>query len=92
MTNTILFVYFLGLNAIAGVLFSYDKQAAVRNKFRIPEKVLHLFEIAGGIFSILFLMYSISHKNKKFSYFFISWIILAAWILLIYFVTKNHII
>lgn len=92
MSNTIILICFLIVNTFGVLFFSFDKFAAIKNKSRISEKILHIFEILGGIFTILILMYIIRHKNKKFSYYSISWLVFTAWIFLIYFVIKHQII
>lgn len=71
-------IYLLIINFVTGILFAYDKQAAKKNRRRIPEITLHFLELAGGVFVNFVLMYTLRHKNRKFCY----W----AWTLLIGFV------
>lgn len=92
LTNTLLLSYILVINTISACFFGYDKFAAIKSKTRIPERFLHFLELVGGVFSILILMYIIRHKNRKFKYASLSWLIVAAWFTLIYFVIKYHII
>ena len=73
-------IYLISVNIIAGLLFCADKRKAIKKKNRIPESILHLLELIGGIFTIIFLMFIIRHKNQKTSYKLISFIILALWI------------
>ena len=75
--------YLIIINIIATILFCADKRRAKKDKRRIPESILHLFELMGGIFSVIFLMFTIRHKNQKMSYKLISFIILALWIFFI---------
>jgi uncharacterized membrane protein YsdA (DUF1294 family) len=72
--------YLIIINLLAGILFVADKHRATKGKRRIPESILHLFELVGGIFTVIFLMFIIRHKNQKMSYKLISFIILALWI------------
>lgn len=76
-------IYLIIINIIAGILFCADKRRATKEKRRIPESILHLFELIGGIFTVIFLMFTIRHKNQKLSYKLISFIILALWIFFI---------
>ena len=59
------------------------KIAAAKKRRRISELTLHLFEIAGGVFFNLILMYFIHHKNRKFSYWIWTWFILIIWVFLL---------
>ena len=92
MNKQIILAYLFIISAISATFFIYDKYAAQKGKKRIPEKVLHFCEIAGGVFINLLLMYFIRHKNRKFSYYSITWIILVIWITIIYFGIKHQII
>jgi uncharacterized membrane protein YsdA (DUF1294 family) len=76
-------IYLIIINILASILFCADKRKAQYGKRRIPESILHLFELIGGIFSIIPLMLIIRHKNQKWSYKIISFIILALWIFFI---------
>ncbi len=81
-------IHLLIINLISGVLFAFDKRAAIHERRRIPERTLHLFEMMGGVFANWILMYSLHHKNRKFSYYAITYILLIAWttlLLLIYY-------
>lgn len=76
-------IYLIIINIIADILFCADKRRARKDKRRIPESILHLFELVGGIFTIIPLMFIIRHKNQKWSYKIISFVILALWIFFI---------
>ena len=76
-------IYLIVINVLAAILFCTDKHKAQNGKRRIQESVLHLFELVGGIFTIIPLMFIIRHKNQKMSYKLISFIILALWIFFI---------
>lgn len=74
------FAIYLGLvSLVSGILFAVDKRKARLEKRRIPEMTLHLFELLGGVFINLILMYTIRHKNRKFSYYWITYLILLLW-------------
>ena len=77
-------LYIVAVNIVAATLFSYDKFCAETHRWRIPEKVLHLLELMGGVAAVLVFMYALRHKNRKFSYFIWTYLILALWLLGIY--------
>ncbi|MFT3752438.1 MAG: DUF1294 domain-containing protein [Paludibacter sp.] len=83
MHNYWLWYYFGSVNVISGLLFAYDKNAARNNRQRIPERTLHLLEILGGVFANLLLMYTLRHKNRKFSYWGWTWLVMIGWIVVL---------
>jgi uncharacterized membrane protein YsdA (DUF1294 family) len=72
------------MNLLSGILFAYDKHAAIKNHLRIPERSLHILEIAGGVFSVILLMYIIHHKNRKFRYYGVTWVVMMTWAIILY--------
>jgi len=76
--------YLITINILSAFIFFIDKKSATIKRRRISEITLHFLELLGGIFGILIMMYLIYHKNKKASYFLISYIILIFWLLMIY--------
>lgn len=74
-------IYLITINLISILTFSMDKSQAKNNKRRVPEKILHLMELLGGVFGIMVFMYVIHHKSSKWQYYIISYIILIIWIL-----------
>jgi len=82
--------YYIGIiNLLSGLIFAFDKQAAIKGRRRIPERALHLLEALGGVIVNLLLMYSLRHKNRKFSYWIWTWLILIGWIAAIIFLLRN---
>ena len=73
-------IYLFIINIASGIFFAYDKLAAKKNRRRIPEPTLHLFELAGGVFANIMLMYVLRHKNRKFSYWIWTWLLMIGWI------------
>ena len=69
-----------GINVFSGLTFSLDKNAAINGRRRVSEQTLHLLEILGGVFMNLLLMYILRHKNRKFSYYMWTWMIMVGWI------------
>lgn len=86
---TLLNIYLIVINLISAFFFYIDKKAAVKNRLRIPEKTLHLFELIGGVFSIIVLVYLLRHKNQKSSYWIWTWLIFIGWFLILsFFISK----
>ena len=78
----IFIIYMIIINITSGILFSYDKHAAGINNRRIPESTLHIFEMVGGVFANMVLMYSIHHKNRKFRYYGVTWMVMMGWVMI----------
>ncbi len=85
MMQSYIYWYLIVMNIISGIIFAYDKWAANHNHRRIPERNLHLFELLGGVFAILLLMYSLRHKNRKFGYSSFTWLIIIGYGMIFYF-------
>lgn len=84
--------FYIGMiNIISGIAFAYDKHASKNNSRRIPEQTLHLLEVLGGVFSNLLLMYTLRHKNRKFSYWVWTWMMLIVWLVLILQFTNRNV-
>jgi len=79
--ETIFYIYLIFINLISGIIFVYDKHAAIKNRRRITELTLHLLEIIGGVFANLLLIYTLRHKNRKFSYWIWTWILGIGWMI-----------
>ncbi|VBB48244.1 putative membrane protein [uncultured Paludibacter sp.] len=75
-----LLIYLIIINLITAILFIYDKIAAQKEWTRIPEYLLHFLELSGGVFAVIPLMYIIRHKNLKFKYYVVTYLILLLWI------------
>ena len=71
---TILYIYLGIINFISGFFFYIDKKAAIKDRTRIPEKTLHIFELIGGVFANIVLIYFIRHKNHTVRYGIWSWV------------------
>jgi len=86
--NESTYIYLIIINLASGFLFAYDKYSSTKNLKRIPEKTLHFFELLGGGFANIILMYIIRHKNRKLSFWIWTWLILIGWVLIIYFLKR----
>jgi len=82
----LIFIYLIIINCASGIIFLSDKHAAIKNRRRIPERTLHLLEILGGVFANMVLMYTFHHKNRKFGYYGVIWVVLIGWLALMIFI------
>ena len=64
----ILLIYFLIVNGFTFLIAGYDKYLAVKNKRRIPEKMLFAFALFGGSAGLLLAMLIFKHKTSKSSF------------------------
>ena len=80
-----LYYYLLVISIVAAITFAIDKRRARKQLRRVPENVLHAMELLGGVFIIIPMMYLIRHKNRKKSYFLITYLILVVWLVALYF-------
>lgn len=60
--------YIIIVNILAFCLYGVDKSAAIRQKKRIPNRVLLLMAAFGGSLGALTGMYTFRHKTKKWYY------------------------
>ncbi len=56
--------YLLAVNVLAFALMGVDKRRAVKAQWRVPEKTLFLFPVAGGALGGLLGMRLFRHKTK----------------------------
>ena len=82
------YTYLIAVSLITSIAFIYDKNAAISSKRRVPERTLHLLELFGGVFAVVALMYMIRHKNRKSSFYFVTYLILVLWISVWLYVSK----
>ena len=62
--KVILFFYILVLNCASFFLCAYDKRAARRRKWRVPERTLFLFALLGGGTGLYLGMLLVRHKTR----------------------------
>jgi Predicted membrane protein len=90
MTHQAVLYYLIFINLVSGFTFSYDKNAAIKAHRRVPERTLHLLELSGGVFLVWVLMYLLRHKNRKFSYNIITYLILSGWVITGWFIESSY--
>lgn len=81
-------IYMAVINIITFTVFGIDKLKAVKNRWRVPEKVLFLLALLGGSPGALIGMYSFRHKTKKSSFKIGIPVILIVQIVFIYFMNR----
>ncbi|MBO7598544.1 MAG: DUF1294 domain-containing protein [Bacteroidales bacterium] len=81
----ILLPYLLIIGVIGVIFLRTDKYKATHEKWRIKERTLHILEFLGGVFLMLPAMYIIRHKNKKASFYVITYVALAVWLVVLYY-------
>ncbi len=62
------YAYLVSINALALLLYGYDKRQAVVGRTRIPELVLHAAALCGGSPGALLGQGLFRHKTRKFSF------------------------
>ena len=63
-------IYIVIVNILTFCLYGIDKSAAIKQKQRIPNRVLLLMAVIGGSLGALTGMYTFRHKTKKWYYTF----------------------
>jgi len=89
LIGSVVWLYLLVFNLLSGIIFAYDKHAARKNRRRIPELTLHLLEIIGGVFANFLLMYFLQHKNRKFSCWVWTWLVMIGWMIVVFLAILN---
>jgi uncharacterized membrane protein YsdA (DUF1294 family) len=73
----VIFSYLLLINVIAFIAFGYDKQLAKNKKHRITELKLLTISAIGGSIGGLLAIYFFKHKNRKLSFMWQFYVVLA---------------
>jgi len=75
--------YFIFINILGFITCIIDKYFAIKNKYRISEKILILISFLGGVFGFVIGMHLVRHKTKKITFNIPIYIILIIWIFII---------
>ncbi|MBP3330616.1 MAG: DUF1294 domain-containing protein [Clostridia bacterium] len=81
-------IYMAVINVITFAVFGIDKLKAVKNRWRVPEKILFLLALLGGSLGAIIGMYSFRHKTKKIAFRIGIPVILIVQIIFIYFMNR----
>ena len=68
MSPLLIAIYLVIINISTFCLYGIDKSAAIKQKRRIPNKVLLFMAVIGGSIGALAGMYIFRHKTKKWYY------------------------
>ena len=60
----VILAYLIIMNFVTFLVFAIDKRKAIKHKYRIPEKSLFAWAIAGGSIGALLGMYVCRHKTR----------------------------
>jgi uncharacterized membrane protein YsdA (DUF1294 family) len=71
-----LFSWPVTLNVFTFFLYWFDKRQSIKNGIRIPNMIMYILAITGGIIGTLMGMYCFRHKTKKIIYILNMWVIL----------------
>lgn len=85
--NTALWVVLLHMvmvNITTLCVYIYDKKAARKQAWRVPEKTLHAYALIGGTPAAMLARKFLRHKSAKRSFLIKSWIILVVQITVIF--------
>jgi len=63
-----IFLYILGVNVVTFFLMRMDKQKAIKQQYRIPERTFWALAILGGAIGAYFGMKTFHHKTKHTSF------------------------
>lgn len=77
-------IYALFINFLSFILFYIDKRKAIKDKWRIKERTLHISSFLGGSLGSALAMYFFHHKTKKLKFCIITAIAFIFNILILY--------
>jgi len=85
-----LFVVFhlVSINIVTIWAYYWDKRAAKKGNWRVPEATLHTLELLGGWSGAFIAQKIFRHKTKKQSYQTTFWLVVAFEVTLVYFIVK----
>ncbi|MCY9827083.1 DUF1294 domain-containing protein [Vibrio chagasii] len=69
-----LLAWYLVIGVVTFFVYAKDKRAAINGKWRVPEKTLHIFSVAGGWLGALIAQDKLRHKTQKQPFRAIYWL------------------
>ncbi|WP_172378652.1 DUF1294 domain-containing protein [Vibrio sp. Vb339] len=73
-SSKVLFMWYLVVGLMTFFVYAKDKRAAINGNWRVPEKTLHTFSVAGGWLGALIAQDKLRHKTQKQPFRFIYWL------------------
>ena len=77
----VLVIYYLLITVVTFAAYGIDKRKAIKNQWRIPEKVLISLAFLGGFLGAIMGMSVFRHKTKKLKFLFCVPALLLLWII-----------
>lgn len=69
-----LLAWYLVIGVVTFFVYAKDKRAAIHGNWRVPEKTLHIFSVAGGWLGALIAQDKLRHKTQKQPFRAIYWL------------------
>ncbi|MEZ8272131.1 DUF1294 domain-containing protein [Vibrio splendidus] len=76
-SSKVLLVWYLVIGVMTFFVYAKDKRAAINGNWRVPEKTLHIFSVAGGWLGALIAQDKLRHKTQKQPFRSIYWLTVA---------------
>ncbi len=73
-SSKVLLAWYLVIGSLTFVVYAKDKRAAINGNWRVPEKTLHIFSVAGGWLGALIAQDKLRHKTQKQPFRAIYWL------------------
>ncbi|MEZ8346169.1 DUF1294 domain-containing protein [Vibrio splendidus] len=73
-SSKVLLVWYLVIGVMTFFVYAKDKRAAINGNWRVPEKTLHTFSVAGGWLGALIAQEKLRHKTQKQPFRSIYWL------------------
>ncbi|MEZ9070712.1 DUF1294 domain-containing protein [Vibrio splendidus] len=73
-SSKVLLAWYLVIGAATFFMYAKDKRAAINGNWRVPEKTLYIFSVAGGWLGALIAQDKLRHKTQKQPFRAIYWL------------------
>ncbi|WP_434567419.1 DUF1294 domain-containing protein [Vibrio chagasii] len=73
-SSKVMLAWYLVIGVVTFFVYAKDKRAAINGNWRVPEKTLHIFSVAGGWLGALIAQDKLRHKTQKQPFRAIYWL------------------
>ena len=73
-SSKVMLAWYLVIGVVTFFVYAKDKRAAIHGNWRVPEKTLHIFSVAGGWLGALIAQDKLRHKTQKQPFRAIYWL------------------
>lgn len=73
-SSKVMLAWYLVIGVVTLFVYAKDKRAAINGNWRVPEKTLHIFSVAGGWLGALIAQDKLRHKTQKQPFRAIYWL------------------